>query len=409
MDVVAYLVGGSDVELWGLSSRERLTRQCRSLDLPVSTGSPDSLGAHDCLLLRGDYLFEVRTIASLLDRSGFLLTDPAKGNIAAAQVPSERAAEVYRVMRAQCTAQSAETSGPHTVDESVLDGLVVGETGDLGDYDLALRRSQPPLLERLEADRTRQLEAQLYGDAYKGITDLVTKWLWPQPAKYLVRLCAAWNISPNQVTSVSFLLVVASGILFYRGEFALGLLGGWLMTLLDTVDGKLARVRVESSRFGHLFDHGIDLIHPPFWYLLWGLGLVRQGYDFDVGPVAIVIFGGYAAGRFAELAFQRLCGGSLFAWRPFDSWFRLVTARRNPCLIILTVGLLSGAPETALRGVVVWTVLTSIVLWLRVMQALPARRRLGESLPAWFESPEIVRRYPLSHRLFSGTQGAYRA
>ena len=45
------------------------------------------------------------------------------------------------------------------------------------------------------------------------------------------------------------------------------------MTFLDTVDGKLARVTVNSSYFGHLFDHAIDLISPPFWYLIWGLGL----------------------------------------------------------------------------------------------------------------------------------------
>jgi len=45
------------------------------------------------------------------------------------------------------------------------------------------------------------------------------------------------------------------------------------MTFLDTVDGKLARVTVNSSPFGHIYDHAIDLISPPFWYLAWGLGL----------------------------------------------------------------------------------------------------------------------------------------
>jgi phosphatidylglycerophosphate synthase len=45
------------------------------------------------------------------------------------------------------------------------------------------------------------------------------------------------------------------------------------MTLLDTVDGKLARVTVASSKFGHVLDHGVDIVHPPFWYLAWGLGL----------------------------------------------------------------------------------------------------------------------------------------
>lgn len=410
MLVTAYLVGDSDVSLWGLSSRERLRRQCRSLSLSVGTTAPDTATGSACLLLRCDYLFELRTISSLLDKSGFLLCDRATGDIAAAIVPMERAAALYASMREQqsADANSGNARSPGT-DAQVSDGLVRGDARDLGDYDVMLRRSQPPMLEHLDADRATRLEDQLYGDAYKGVTDLVTKWLWPRPAKWLVRLCAARNITPNQVTSVSFLLVVASGVLFYQGEFALGLLSGWVMTLLDTVDGKLARVRVQSSHFGHLFDHGIDLIHPPFWYLLWALGLARAGVSLDVGLIATLIFTGYIAGRFAELAFQKLCGGSLFAWRPFDSWFRLVTARRNPCLVILTMAMLLDAPEAGIWGVVLWTVSTSVVLWLRVLQALPARLRCGDNLPAWFESPDAARRHPRSHRVFSGTRGAYRA
>jgi phosphatidylglycerophosphate synthase len=45
------------------------------------------------------------------------------------------------------------------------------------------------------------------------------------------------------------------------------------MTFLDTVDGKLARVTLTSSRIGDVLDHGLDLLHPPFWYLAWGIGL----------------------------------------------------------------------------------------------------------------------------------------
>lgn len=410
MFVTAYLVGDSDVSLWGLSSRERLRRQCRSLSLPVSTTPPgsDSGTGGDCLLLRCDYLFELRTISSLLDTSGFLLCDHATGDIAAAVVPMQRAVALYALMSGQQSAGETSESGrsPHAGVDGT-GGLVRGDTGDLGDYDATLRRSQPPMLEYLDADRATHLEDQLYGDAYKGVTDLVTKWLWPRPAKWLVRLCAARDISPNQVTSVSFLLVVVSGLLFYQGEFALGLLSGWVMTLLDTVDGKLARVRVQSSHFGHLFDHGIDLVHPPFWYLLWALGLVRAGAGLDVGLVAILIFSGYIAGRLAELAFETLCGDSLFAWRPFDSWFRLVTARRNPCLVILTIALFMDAPEAGLWGVVLWTVSTSVVLWLRVLQALAVRLRCGEKLPAWFESPDAARCHPRSHRVFFGSRGGY--
>ena len=43
--------------------------------------------------------------------------------------------------------------------------------------------------------------------------------------------------------------------------------------VLDTVDGKLARCTITSSKIGEAIDHGIDLVHPPFWWWAWGVGL----------------------------------------------------------------------------------------------------------------------------------------
>ena len=58
-----------------------------------------------------------------------------------------------------------------------------------------------------------------------------------------------------------------------RGAFLSGLVCAWAMTFLDTVDGKLARVTLTSSRIGDVMDHGLDLVHPPFWWWAWGIGL----------------------------------------------------------------------------------------------------------------------------------------
>jgi hypothetical protein len=100
----------------------------------------------------------------------------------------------------------------------------------------------------------------------------VTKHAWPHVALPLTRWCAQRGITPNQVTALSAVLVGVAFWLFWEGHFALGLLAAWWMTLLDTVDGKLARVTLTSSPMGNIFDHGIDLIHPPFWYWAWAVG-----------------------------------------------------------------------------------------------------------------------------------------
>lgn len=407
MTVVASLIGDSPVILWSLSSRDRLKRQLSSVDISIVDSTETEPQASHQLLVRCDFLYELRSFKALLQKDSFFLMDNQGQELAAALVPTEQAETVQRVMVQQL---EQKTSGQ---EESLLQNLPAdiprGGREQLGAYDSKLRRADLPILEPLSPERSQYLEDQLYGNSYKGITDLVTKWLWPQLAKRLVRFCARRAITPNQVTGVSFALTLVAGYLFYLGLFGWGLLAAWVMTLLDTVDGKLARVRVEASKLGHLFDHGIDLVSPPFWYLLWAMGLAHWGLNANLPLVTTLIFSGYIAGRLEELAFQKICGGSVFAWRPFDSWFRLVTARRNPCLIILTTALLLSSPWVGLWGVIVWTLGTTGVLWVRLAQALEARRHLGKQLPSWLEEPDAEDKYPQSYPVFSGTQGAYKS
>jgi len=199
-------------------------------------------------------------------------------------------------------------------------------------------------------------------------------------------------------------LVIVAGVLFARGEFGWGLLAGWVMTFLDTVDGKLARVTVTSTRLGNIFDHGIDLVHPPLWYLAWGIGLAPLAAVAGVPLLLlyVAIFGGYVGGRFCEGAFQRwMAPFSIFTWRPFDSWFRLIVARRNPNMLLLPASLAIGRPDLGLLAVAAWTALSTAILLLRVLVAARARRKHG-TLGSWLtEIGRTVDARTLSARAFT--------
>ena len=279
---------------------------------------------------------------------------------------------------------------------------------DLGAFEGELRKAAPPLLKPITAQAAPALEERLYGASYKGITDFVTKWWWPVPAKAAVRFCADRRISPNSVTVVGFLLMLASCWLFYAGWLGLGLVSAWVMTFLDTVDGKLARVTVQSSRFGHALDHGMDILHPPFWYWLWGLSLLPLDPTFGLDFAALMwcILIGYIGGRAIEGAFYGLGDATLFAWRPFDAYFRLFTARRNPCLVLLTAGWLGGAPEVGFGLVAIWTLLSTLVLLWRLLCACAVRLLQGP-LTSWLARPDAAQRHPRAHRTFASTRRAY--
>jgi CDP-alcohol phosphatidyltransferase len=392
----ALIVGTSPCRLWELDAHERLRRQLAQVGIRRIAERTTDLGdAQQVLVVDARFLFELLTLRGLLAQPGALLVHVASARVAAASVARSGLEPVLA-----CVRDGAGRPG----------GMQVLTPAELAGYDRNLRKTSPPLLEVVTPDRRAELEALLYGNSYKGITDFVTKWWWPRPARVVVGWCARFGITPNMVTLLGFLLVLAATYAFYHGAFALGLACGWIMTLLDTVDGKLARVSVASSRVGHILDHGIDIVHPPFWYVAWGLGLgTAQAAGTPVELLCWLVGAGYVAGRLIEAAFHQLGHCSLFAWRPFDAWFRLVTARRNPCLIILTLGTVAGRADLAFIGVVGWTLASSAIGFLRLLYAAGVRIRSGQPLDSWLKDGERAgREHPLAWRTFSATRGAYR-
>ena len=87
-----------------------------------------------------------------------------------------------------------------------------------------------------------------------------------------------------------------------------------------------------------------------------------------------VIVGGYVLQRMLEGLFLARFKVEMHAWRPFDSFFRLITARRNPNLLLLTPAALAGRPDIGLVLVAVWTALSLLVHLIQVLQALAAPR-----------------------------------
>ena len=401
MSVQAFIVGESPVRLWGLASGERIARQLRAVGGAQLAGRWEAVAqAERALLLRADYLYEIRTLAGLLHQRGLLMDGERP---AAALVDGVDAETAKALLESGHSAREVAAPRPEHSPPLPTFGLDA-----LSAFEGELRKSEPPLLRRIAPGEERALEALLYGASYKGITDFATKWWWPAPAKQLVRWCANLGLAPNAVTLFGLALMLAVCWLFHEGWHFWGLLLGWAMTLLDTVDGKLARVTVRSSPLGHWLDHGMDILHPPFWYWLWGLSLTDFQPWFGIGFELLLwcIFVGYIAGRLIEGAFEGLGRASLFAWRPFDAWFRLIAARRNPCLALLTAGWLLGSPALGFWLVALWTAACSLVLLARL--AFGCWMRLaGGPLCSWLADPDAAQRHPRAYRVFSSTRKAY--
>ncbi|MBM4385845.1 MAG: CDP-alcohol phosphatidyltransferase family protein [Deltaproteobacteria bacterium] len=319
------------------------------------------------LALRGDAVLDERLVKALLESKDVLLVanDLDRAAPVAAVVPSSRADEAL--------AWLAGGAAPSAVPRARANDLVPPYTSEL-------RKLAPAFLRIATPDDAPRIERALFDASYKGVTDFVTKYAWPPLAFRVVRACARLGISPNAVTVASWLLVVLAIVAFWQGQFALGLAGAWAMTFLDTVDGKLARVTLQSSPFGHWLDHGLDLTHPPVWWSAWALGI---GISLD-SPAALVVLGGYLLGRALEGVFMLACDFEIHSWRRIDSFFRGITARRNPNLVLLTAGVLAGSPAGGFEAVAWWTALSIGFHVVRLAHAL-GLRAAGRTLRPWEE------------------------
>lgn len=402
MSIYLHISHPSPVSIWGMTSGERIERLLGLSVIPVGQESLASLLPEDSvLLIRGDYLFDDRLIKHLGATPALLLQLDAPGQrIVAAHVAAGQAMEALALLDADDTGVA--------VPAAMLGDVQVSTPADISvHFQSKLRKSEAAFVLPITARSKAALEQRLFDWSYKGVTDLVTKWVWPWPARHVVAWCVRRRFTPNQVTFTGFLLVLFAGICFANGFYAFGLLAGWLMTFLDTVDGKLARVTLTSSRFGHYFDHIIDIVHPPLWYMLWGLGLptaLAAGLSMPLTAYFWLLLIFYIGGRLVEGSFQWVLGRfGIFCWQPFDSYFRLITARRNPSLILLTASLLIGRPDLGLVTVTAWTVLSTILLFARLIYAVKVRRATKKPLRSWLldvDSPPYA--HTLAARIFTG-------
>jgi phosphatidylglycerophosphate synthase len=350
-------VGSSSVKVWGATSGQRLARTFERIGLAL--GSPDSAADGGVVIAHEGWVFDEALIRALAARPGAALTDET-GRAVAAHVSAAEAPAAARALEAGQTPAGVEP----------LPAMQL-----LGAYNLALRKREPPVLERLTAENVRAVEKRLFQGSYKGVTDIVTKYVWPTPARIVTRWCALAGFTPNQVTFTGLVLVIAAFWLFWTGHFLWGLAAAWVMTFLDTVDGKLARVTLTSSSIGNIFDHGIDLVHPPFWWAAWLVGVQHSAHPLsDTDLIFAVVIGGYVVQRALEGIFLHTFKLHVHAWRPFDSFFRLITARRNPNLLLLTPSALLGRPDVGLILVAVWTAISLVVHAVQLVQAFAAPR-----------------------------------
>jgi phosphatidylglycerophosphate synthase len=358
-------VGNNSTRVFGLDAKSRACRLAGKAGLACADEVRPGQAA---LLANLGYAWDPAWLKMLIGKPGTAIT--SGGRPVLAHVPAG-------------TDSAAAAAGMQ--DGGGLDGLTQLDAATAEVAYADLRKRERPFVLPLSQQTADQVERAAYDASYKGVTDALTLYLWRRPAFYLTRWAAQAGLTPNAVTAVGAVLCLLAFVLFWRGEYWLGVLSGFAFMVLDTVDGKLARCTGTSSWWGNIFDHGIDLLHPPFWWWAWLHGLGAYGRPLEpvyAANLLAVIVGGYIAQRAIEGMFMRRFGMHIHVWQRLDSQFRLVTARRNPNMVILVAALLFGRPELGIEMLALWTLLSLLFHAVRLAQAEAVYYR-GEPVVSW--------------------------
>ena len=360
LDPLFVPIGANPARVFGLDARTRACRLAEKAGLQCADAIDPGRPA---VLADMDFAWDPAWLTAIRNHSGNVLVIGDRAVLA--HVPAGQDASAIRT--------AMEADSPWTGD-----GLVRIDAASAEISYTELRKRDRPFVLPLDPADPLPVERAAYDASYKGVTDVLTLYLWRRGAFYLTRWAAQAGMTPNQVTLIGAVLCIATIFFWMKGLYWPGVATAFGFMVLDTVDGKLARCTGQSSHWGNIFDHGLDLVHPPFWWWAWAEGLNYHGDPFEAVYEWLIIAAivvGYVVQRFTEGIFMRKYGMHIHVWRPLDSKFRLITARRNPNMVILVFSLLIARPDMGLELVALWTLISLIFHAVRLAQANAAAER----------------------------------
>ncbi len=331
------------------STRERLQRALKNA------------AGETVLAFSGDSVIDQRLIEHMAWWSG--------GSAAFISEEGDESATIMRLEQPLPESSADENSLLEVARNAVKAGAIKQlDPGDMDTYIKKLRRDLAMYAFRVadEAGRSR-IERFLFDSNYKGSTDFMTKWVYPPLVWRMLLPLTRRRVHPNLVTFIGMTACFAAVPFFAAGMWLPGLVLAYVMSILDSVDGKLARVTFQSSEQGDVLDHGVDTIHPPFWYWAWGWAL--SGGDISSGVFLASLWMSlfYIFDRIMETLFTASTGKSIHGYTEFDARMRTFISRRNVNLALFTVALPLGLAIPSFYVIVGWQAASAIFHLSRVI------------------------------------------
>lgn len=237
-------------------------------------------------------------------------------------------------------------------------GARIFDIGTIQSYIPKLRKETQPFWVDIDTPPDlEQAKETIIKNSSKEASDILAHYFHkPLENKMVSRLCET-KITPNQITiavnSVAYIVTA----LFLTGHLLLASLMTFVVGVIDGLDGKLARVRDESTKIGTM-EHPFDLLYEFSWLAALSIFL---NYSLDsaspiiLAMLAIIFIAFY---RHVYDRFGRTMGKSLDVYGKSERKFRRIAGRRNLYNIHILFWVLLGFPLYALITILAHAIIT---------------------------------------------------
>ena len=364
------LRGVDRVQVWASSQSREKVEQLRSdfarlyaVEVVFTEVPLEGLGAllgrvaEPVLLLAGDAVYDERILSRLLELG--------PGNIAAEErgagalfLDAAAARQVGKLWDESRVGSQPLTALAQRADEL---GLVLHRPDDFEHYVPSLRLTMVPFAIGVgETDDLRPLDHLMYRRTFKGVIDAVARYGYYHLVRWLTRQLSTTTLRPNFFTLLSMLCIWSAVPCFALGHLGWGALVAWCGVLLDSVDGKLARLTLQLSDAMGALEHLAAMPGLGLWYLAlgWHFSSGELWSTQNMAAMTWVLLGAFLLDKIATGSFKSLYNRELFDYAPVDAVFHLIAGRRNMSLLLLTLGLAGGLAPESFVLIGLWTVFT---------------------------------------------------
>ena len=228
------------------------------------------------------------------------------------------------------------------------------------DYIVSMRRRVRPVCFPAPPDQNRRVAERIILDSAQNGTLDFPAYLHAPIETGIISLLCKTRITPNQITIAGFIIGCGTTAALALGRVGLGILAALIFGIVDGLDGKQSRVKIEMTERGDR-EHYLDYFIENSWWTAIAFYLWRTGQFPNVFYFFALLIGSHLLDEFAKRRAKMAKGRLLDDVTPFDRAFRLIAARRNVYVWMLACGFLLNAFPQSYAIICGWAAFSAAV------------------------------------------------